>query len=146
MKMKLACNTRVATTTEVTFPCGLIGFEDVRHFQLADLPGQSHFCRLAALCGTLSLLLVNPFVAFPEYELVLSAAETEELALNRPEEALVLVTVTIPGGNARLATANLAAPLLINTGNRLGRQVIVADGLYRLKEPLFAVASRTRCG
>lgn len=144
--MKLACNTRVDGPAEVTFPSGLIGFEEVKHFQLAELPGQVHFCRLTALCGTLSLLLVNPFAAFPDYELVLSAADTEELALNGPEEALVLVTVTIPAGNARLATANLAAPLLFNTRLRLGRQVIAADGLYRLKEPLFAAAGRARCG
>ncbi|MBT9172547.1 MAG: Flagellar assembly factor FliW [Syntrophomonadaceae bacterium] len=144
--MKLAFNTRAAEAVEVTFPSGLVGFEEVKRYLLAELPGQAHFCRLTAQCGSLTLLLFNPFAAFPAYELALAAHDTAELALPGPQQALVLVTVTIPGDNVRQATVNLAAPLVINAGNRLGRQVVLADGRYRLKEPLFAAAGQARCG
>lgn len=144
--MKLAFNTRAAEPVEVIFPSGLVGIEEIKLFRLAELPGQTHFCRLTAQCGSLTLLLFNPFAAFPAYELELAAHDVAELALSGPQQALVLVTVTISGGNVRQATVNLAAPLVINTGNRLGRQVVIADGRYRLKEPLFAAAGRARCG
>jgi flagellar assembly factor FliW len=146
VSLKPAFKSKAAEPVEITFPSGLVGFEEVKRFWLAELPGQACFCRLAAQCGTFSLLLVNPFVAFPAYELELAPHDTAEIGLLAPEEALVLVTVTIPGGNVRQATVNLVAPLVINVDNRLGRQVIVANGPYRLKEPLFAAAGRARCG
>jgi len=144
--MKLGFSDRAAGPVEVTFPSGLVGFEEATRFQLAEVPGQPHFCRLTALSGELALLLVNPFAAFPAYELELAPRDTAEIALLAPQEAIVLVTVTIPGGDLRLATANLAAPLVVNVSNRLGRQVIVAEDLSRLKEPLFRAADRVCCG
>ena len=59
-----------------------------------------------------------------------------------PDQVLLYAIANVPPQDFRAATANLRAPLLFNPFTRKGRQVILADEQYRIREPLFGEAKR----
>jgi flagellar assembly factor FliW len=70
-------------------------------------------------------LVVVPTVFFPDYGFDLDEAWCAELGLESPEDALVLVLLTI-GDDAASTTANLLAPVVINARTRTAAQVILS--------------------
>ncbi|MDD3500922.1 MAG: flagellar assembly protein FliW, partial [Candidatus Cloacimonetes bacterium] len=52
------------------------------------------------------------------------------------EDALVLVIVTVPKDPAKM-TANLKGPILINTKNRLAKQLVIDNNDYSIKYRLL---------
>jgi N-methylhydantoinase A/oxoprolinase/acetone carboxylase beta subunit len=63
--------------------------------------------------------------------------DSYDLALEKPEDALVLALVGIPE-DPRQMTANLAGPLVVNTQTKQGRQVILNTESYSLKFPIIS--------
>ena len=72
-----------------------------------------------------------------DYEFALNEEEAKALALEKPEDALVLALVVIPE-DPRQMTANLAGPLVVNTQSKEGRQVILNTENYSLKFPIIS--------
>ena len=68
------------------------------------------------------------------------------LALRAPEDAMVLVIVTVTGNDPRQTTANLAGPLVINHKARTGRQVVLDSKVYPLQYEVFAARGEARRG
>jgi len=143
--MKLVNDSELMEDIIITFPSGLIGFENQKEYSLCEVPGQSQFCRLFSKDKELTLLLLNPFAVFPDYDITITDEDRAELSLTEPENAFVLNTVTIPADDAEQITINLAAPIIINIKNRIGRQVILL-GDYPVKQPLVAQRKRACCG
>ncbi|MBC7105382.1 MAG: flagellar assembly protein FliW [Firmicutes bacterium] len=128
----------VAADRIVHFPGGLPGFERLRRFVLVPERDVPVFLWLQAVdAPEVALLVTDPFAFFPEYSVDLPDEEAAELGLRGPEEALVLTTVSIPGRDVGSATTNLLSPIVINVTLRRGRQVILAESRYGLKERLF---------
>ncbi|HWQ08847.1 MAG TPA: flagellar assembly protein FliW, partial [Holophaga sp.] len=71
-----------------------------------------------------------------DYEVPLNDGDAAFLALEKPEEAMVLVLVVVPE-DPRQMTANLAGPLVINTRTLQGRQVMLDTRHYPLKYPIL---------
>ena len=90
--------------------------------------------------GFIQLLGNDPAVApLIEPRLLASNEDVETLAVTSPQEVAVLVVVTVRSEPLE-ATANLAAPILVNTARRLGRQKVLSDSRYSVRHPLFATA------
>ena len=70
-------------------------------------------------------LVAVPTAFFPGYAFDLDEASGTALELAAPEEALVLVLLTI-GDDAASTTANLLAPVVINARTRTAMQVILS--------------------
>jgi flagellar assembly factor FliW len=83
------------------------------------------------------MLLIDPWYFCADYEVVLSDADAERLQLREETPKAVLTTVTIPSGNPHAMTANLLAPLIINTELRIGRQVILDDERYHTRHQVL---------
>lgn len=118
-------------------PAGLPGFPELRA------------CRLSRLAGAFALLEAEEpagprFVVMPvgEPRAVLGTAAVEEAGttLGAAEaDLLFLLIVTLAGGPAgREAFVNLRAPLVVDSGRRIARQLVLADPRLPLRQPLEA--------
>ncbi len=130
----------IAAESAITFPKGLLGFETYRSYALAELPERRYaqFRVLQCLDDHKLAFLVLPLD--PESGVVdradLAAACTN---LGIPVEDLgVLLIVTIrrdADGNPQVS-ANLRAPLLIDTARRVGAQYVFPSDNYPVRYPI----------
>ncbi len=115
----------------LTFPRGIIGFMGHREFTLIQLREESPFLVLQSLDDPkLGLLVTDPYSFMTEYEVVIGEADRKLLAIESREQALVLVTVTIPQGMPERTTLNLSGPIIINNQARIGLQIPQTDSRY----------------
>lgn len=120
----------------LSFPWGMPGLEDYKQFNLVVLEEDAPFYYLR--CDSqpeLGLLLVNPFVAFRDYEFDLAEEAAAQLEVAGREQVAVLCTVNTSKG-LDLATVNLLAPIVVNTKKLLAKQVVLNDRRYSLRAPL----------
>lgn len=129
----------VADDRVVHFPEGLPGFPDSRRFALLGEPGALFLWLQSVDDPEVALPVADPFSLFGGYEVPLDPEDVEALAVTSPQEVAVLVVVTVRSEPLE-ATANLAAPILVNTARRLGRQKVLSDSRYSVRHPLFATA------
>ena len=128
--------TRLGTMTlpeerVLTFPRGLIGFMGHREFTLIQLREDSPFLVLQSLDDPkLGLLVASPYSFMTDYEVVIGEADRKLLDIETREQALVLVTVTIPQGMPERTTLNLSGPIVINNVARVGLQIPQTDSRY----------------
>jgi flagellar assembly factor FliW len=117
----------------VRMPLGLLGFEQYKSFTLYTRPTEEPFLRLQAVGNPkLAFLVVSPFIAVPEYRPTIPNEDAEFLALQSPEDALVVTIVTVRGPGR--ATVNLKGPIVLN------RHTLTAKQIIPLNAPTFSVA------
>jgi len=116
----------------LSFPSGLPGFEQCRHFVLlSSMDAAPLQCLMSVDGPPASFLALDPRLVVPDYRCVLGAPDTERLGAGGGETLLWLVLLTINERGA--AFANLRAPVVINPAGMLGYQVLSQDGLYPLR-------------
>ena len=112
----------------ISFPRGLIGFEDRTTFTLLQISAGSPFLVLQSVDDPgLGLLVADPYAFIPDFRIHVGNAEQFVLSASKTEQIAVLVTASIPHGKPELATLNLTGPILINHEQRLGLQVPQSD-------------------
>lgn len=122
----------------VSFPAGLIGFSHLRSFRLFEPAGGYPLKFLQSVENAeISFTCIDVAAIKMDYEFALNEEEAKALALEKPEDALVLALVVIPE-DPRQMTANLAGPLVINTQTKQGRQVILNTEQFSLKHPIIS--------
>lgn len=134
----------------IHFPVGLPAFEEHRQFLLMEQEATAPVVFLQSLSWpelsfiTLPLLLVDP-----SYRLALSPEDLELLALPTDRQPALgaevygLAIITVPEGGP--PTANLAAPIVVNTRTRQAVQAILADAGYSHAHALSAPEEETEC-
>ena len=121
----------------ITFQHGIPGFEKNRAFVLVNQPAYAPFEWLACVDGTrLRFAMVNPLLFVPDYAPKLSKEQLADLAIEKADDLLLYVIVTIRENPAE-STANLAGPIILNKSARLGKQVIIEDDRYSTQEPIL---------
>jgi len=119
----------------VTFKKGLPGLDTLRSFTLYNLGEVPFFYYLQSTEDKgIGLILLDPFFAFPGYNLELGEDDRQELEAVRKEDLLVFTTVTV--WSEQRLTTNLAAPIVINVRKKLGLQVIIPEKMDRMRTPL----------
>ena len=115
----------------------MLGFPDRTRFALVRLDETGVLCALRSVDDpSLRFLVVPPHMFFPDYAPVVDDASAATLGVDKVEDVLLLVVVN-PGDAAAAATANLLAPVLVNTVSRRGAQVVLGDDLP-VRSPLIA--------
>ena len=113
----------------ITFPNGLVGFEQSKRFMLVHDEGnaQPTSYTLQSLDDpTLALLIVDPETLGFNYELALSDVETALLQSPAAEEVTVMQVLFKKEEDGKaVITPSLRAPLVINTKARVGLQKIM---------------------
>lgn len=122
----------------VEFPEGLMGMHHLRRFAIVEpAVATSPFRFMLSLDDAeVGFGIADPARLFSNYEIDYSG-EREVLGLEAGEEAKLYVMLTI-GENPTRTTANLLAPLLLNTSTRIGRQLVLSDSRYSTKHPIIA--------
>ncbi|HJV17132.1 MAG TPA: flagellar assembly protein FliW [Bacillales bacterium] len=121
----------------IHFEKGIPGFLEEKEFIILPLSDDQTFLVMQSISTEyLTFLVVSPFHFFPEYDFQLEDLVVEELGLQSEKEIQVfsILTAEDPFENT---TANLQAPIIINTTNQKAKQVILNDGQYKTKHPIF---------
>lgn len=126
-------------TTEITFSVGLPGFPEARTFVLVNTDlAQEPFSILRCLeDDSLEFVVVPPALFFPDYAPEIDSATAERLGIESPEDAVLLVTLTV-GDDLADITANLLGPIVVNQHTRAAAQAILVNQTYELRTPLFS--------
>ncbi|WP_172255942.1 flagellar assembly protein FliW [Saccharibacillus deserti] len=115
----------------ITFPKGIPGFEEVTEYVLCDVDGTYSYLQ-AVNQAELAFIVTDPFVHFPDYEFELSDELINELGITEEKGVAVRCIVTWNSNPAR-TTINLLAPLVFNTSDSLGRQIVLQNTSYQTK-------------
>ncbi len=116
----------------------LPGFPDRRRFALVQLDEDGVLCQLRSLEDPdLRFLVVPPVPFFPDYAPEVSDDVVADLQIASPDDVVVLLVINA-GDSLGTTTANLMAPVLINTATLRGSQVILDDPSLSLAAPLVA--------
>lgn len=120
------------------FPEGFMGRHQQRRFALvASAISTSPFLTLISLDEPgVAYGIADPTQLFANYEVDLSE-ERGVLDIESDDEAKLYVVLTV-GENPMRTTANLLAPLLVNTRTGIGRQLVLSDSRYSTKHPIIA--------
>jgi flagellar assembly factor FliW len=122
----------------ITLPRGIIGFPDDRQYVfIKHQPDSPLFWMQSVTNPELAFVVVMPALFKPDYRVPVGPPLLEALGAQTPDEIQIYVLVTVPPGHPEKMTANLKGPLLVNSGSRLGQQVVVDDPDYPVKYPLI---------
>ncbi|WP_030176747.1 flagellar assembly protein FliW [Spirillospora albida] len=121
-------------TIELVAP--MPGFPQHRTFVLVRADEQGTLYSLRSLEDPgLRFLVIAPAPFFPEYAPEVDDDTLAELKATGPEHLLVLLIVTATGAIAD-ATANLMAPIIVNTDTHRAAQVVLAGSDLPIRAPL----------
>jgi len=121
----------------IDFPLGLPGFEHFHMFALQSPADLEPFRLLVPLEDpNISFIVTDPFLFFPDYEFELDETSKTEMEVTENSKLTVVVIVNVRD-RIENATVNLAAPVVINDGKRLGKQVILSTSRYTTRHRLF---------
>jgi flagellar assembly factor FliW len=119
----------------LTFEQGLPGFEDEKQFVLLPIEGIEISMLQSIQTSELAFITTDPFQFFKQYDFELSTADLEFLELKDEKDVHVQVIITVADPYER-STANLQAPVIINTKINKCKQIILSDSKYRTKHLL----------
>jgi flagellar assembly factor FliW len=117
---------------------GLVGFEEYQRFYFAEVPEYRPFLWLmSAEEPDLGFAVADPQLFFPgRYEVSLGDGERDGLDLQPGDTISIFVIVSISDSGRRI-TANLKGPVILNTRNRMCRQVVIYNPAYSMRQPLL---------
>ena len=118
------------------FPCGLLGFENVKEYRLHAFADTHPFLWLESVNGDgLCFLVAEPNYVVDSYQIELTDEDVGFLDLKSPEDAVVLNIATFHSNGA--ITVNLKGPLVYNRHTFIGRQVVPKNAtMLSIKHPL----------
>ena len=121
----------------ITFNKGIPGFNELKKFILLDLQEYEPFKLLQSLeDDEISLIVTSPYEFFNEYEIKLSDETIKNLKIDSPDQVMILTTVTL-NSDVKKITTNLQGPIVINTSNNFGEQIVLDNSKYKVKSPLM---------
>lgn len=121
----------------ITFNKGIPGFNELKKFILVDLKEYEPFKLLQSLENDeIALIVTSPYEFFNDYEIKLSEETIKNLKIESPEQVNIITTVTL-NSDVKKITTNLQGPIIINTSNNLGEQIILDNSKYEVKSPLM---------
>ena len=126
----------VDESSMLKMPKGLLGFENRTEFVLIQHRPDTAFRWLQSREDPdLAFVVVDPSDFYCDYAIEISDADAGALDLTSEKDALVMAIVTI-SNQGKEVTANLAAPIVMNSKELRGMQIILQDNRYGVKHPL----------
>ncbi len=126
----------------VSLPEGLLGFEGYSRYCLLQPRPSASFRWLQSIEDpSLAFVVVDPSEHFHDYEIEIRDSDIQKIQLCDAEDAMVLVIVSIRDGGKSIS-ANLAAPIVINSKNLTAAQIVLQDERYETRHAMFAAQAR----
>ena len=120
----------------ITFSDGIIGFRELKRFALIAKKSQALMWLQSLEDTQIAFVVADPFSFEATYDPILSTEDRESLELKEGTDARYLCIVVVPP-NPKEMTANLLGPIVINAKRKIGRQVILVDSSYSVKQPIL---------
>jgi flagellar assembly factor FliW len=121
----------------VTFTEGLLGFENLKKYFVVD-PGDSTL--ILWLQSTedekVAFPIIEPKIFKPDYIAKLLPADLNGLELDSLQTAKLYSILTIPA-NVTEMSANLKAPVVINSNKKVGKQIVLQDSKLSVKHEMY---------
>jgi flagellar assembly factor FliW len=116
------------------FPKGLPGFEEETEFAVVELE-DGQFSYLQSLkTDSLTFLLTDPFLFYPDYEFEFPDTDAEELEI---KDAFLIRSIVTLREELEQSTLNLLAPIVLNPLNHTGKQVVLIKSHYQTRQRLW---------
>lgn len=127
----------IAEDRVITFTKGLLGFPAMCRYCLLQPGDDALFFWLQSLDDPdLAFVITDPTMFYPEYNVPIRSEQMEALSLEKLEDAQVFVIVNKV---EQQLTGNLQGPLVVNTIDRTGEQLVLADKRWTTRQPLMKV-------
>jgi flagellar assembly factor FliW len=112
----------------ITFPEGLIGFEQHQRFIIVNDEDSEPFRWLISIDDSdIGFPLIEPALVYSDYQPNLSFSS---------EEASLFSIVTL-NPHLEKVTLNLKGPIIIHNNSRIGKQVVLPSDKYTTAHPMF---------
>ncbi|MFN8371082.1 MAG: flagellar assembly protein FliW [Bacteriovoracaceae bacterium] len=116
---------------------GLLGFESLKKFFIVDPGDNTLILWLQSTENpTVAFPLIEPKIFDPNYIVKLLPADLKNLELDSVNDAKVYTVLTIPSDVTQM-TANMKAPLVINSKKQLARQVVLQDSKLSVRLTMY---------
>jgi len=120
----------------ITIRGGLIGMPELQRFVLMDFNEESPLHWLQSLDDSrIGFVVSDPSLFSDSYTVTLDKRVQEVLEIEKDDELVVMVVVTVKG-EALEITGNLLGPIVVNATKRIGCQVVLEDTEYGTKVPM----------
>lgn len=129
----------VADTDIMEFSDGLLGFEHLKRFFIVDPADETLILWLqSADADEVAFPILEPKLFKADYKVRLSANELRTLRIDatNKNDTLVYCILTIPAEVSAMS-ANLKAPIVINSASRQARQVVLQENEYSVKFSMY---------
>lgn len=121
----------------LTFSEGLLGFENLKRYFVVD-PGDSTL--ILWLQSTedekVAFPIIEPKIFKPDYIAKLLPADLNGLELETLQTAKLYSILTIPA-NVTEMSANLKAPVVVNSAKKVGKQIVLQDSKLSVKHEMY---------
>jgi flagellar assembly factor FliW len=120
----------------LVFPEGLVGFAGCKRFVIYSKESNHPFFWLqSAEDPKLAFVICDPSIFFPDYRISARKTELASIGSTDPEDLIICSIVSISREPFTMS-ANLQGPLVINTDNRKGKQLVLVEGNYGTRHPI----------
>ncbi|MGX4600759.1 flagellar assembly protein FliW [Faecalimicrobium sp. JNUCC 81] len=121
---------------EILFDKGIPGLEEYKVFTINEIEENTKFKIINSKEDiNIGFIAISPFEVKNDYEINLNDDIINDLEIENPNDVLILNLITL-SNTLEQSTVNLKAPLVINIKNNKGKQLILQDDKYSIKEPL----------
>lgn len=121
----------------IRFERGIPGFDYLKKFIIKEVGEDSPFGILQSIEDKdIGFIIISPFMINNSYEIKLNEEILKNLNIEKEEEVVLYSLVTL-SEKAENITANLKAPLVINTNSKKGEQYILDKEEYKIKTKVF---------
>jgi Uncharacterized protein conserved in bacteria len=131
----------------ITFENGIMGFEEYKKYTIlfdeeeGDKAVISWFQSLDE--QGLAIPVISPLSVRTDYNPVVEDELLVPLGNITDENLVILLTLTVPSDLTKM-TANLKAPLIINSDTRKGRQIIIENQDYEIKYNVYEAVQKLK--
>lgn len=125
----------------ITFENGIFGFEDYKRYTLLYDVEREGDKRIISWFQSLdeealALPVINPNFVMPSYDPSVPSEIIESIGTLNDDNAVILLTLTVPSDLTKM-TANLKAPIIINSETKKGCQVVAENSDYMVKYNVY---------
>jgi flagellar assembly factor FliW len=130
----------IAEDRVITFPAGLLGFPEHRRYCLLQPGDDACFFWLQSLDDPeLAFVVTDPTLFVQDYSVPIRGEQMQTLGLPNLDDAQVFVIVNKVEDEL---TGNLQGPLVINTLDKVGEQLVLAEKKWTTRHALMRVGGQ----
>ena len=139
----------IADEKIITFENGIIGFPELKRFALLHDGEKGTNVGIRFLQSLdepgFAMPVMDPLVVKPDYDPEVNDELLASAGNINADNILVLVTVTVPNDLTQMSV-NLQGPFVINVEEHKACQIIVEDGDYPVKFPIYEILQAGKAG